>query len=118
MSSGNVGSEETKNPKILWPESNMYGGETHKNESKHGVVVWLAIYLYSFEWMVDSQIREVQRAWAASRYQGRQRGRGSAAGRTTQRGEMTRLVTIKRRRLCTTVLGKTEGGTDPDGRKL
>jgi hypothetical protein len=73
MTSGNVGSEETENPKILWPKSlahrNMYeskGVTLIKTTVNVGtmmlsMVVWLAIYLYSFEWMVDYLDREVQR---------------------------------------------------------
>ena len=63
MTSGNVGSEETENPKFLWPESlahrNMCGSKgvtPIKTKVNVGtvMVVWLAIYLYSFGWMVDS----------------------------------------------------------------
>jgi hypothetical protein len=53
------------------------------------MMVWLAIYLYSFEWRVDSWIRKCRGPGLVSRYQGRQRGRGSAGGRTTQRGDMS-----------------------------
>ncbi len=76
MSSGNVGSEETENPKFLWPESR---GDSHKNESKRGLARDLPVFVRMDGRLLDKE------AWAASR----QRGRGSAAGRTTQRGEMT-----------------------------
>jgi hypothetical protein len=92
MTSGNVGSEETEKPKFLWPESlahrNMYGSkEVTVRKRRHDEHCGLARDLPVFVRM-DGRLldKEVHRAWAGSRYQGRQRGRGSAAGRTTQRG--------------------------------
>jgi hypothetical protein len=102
MTSGNVGGEETEYPKFLWPESlahrNMYGverGDSHKTKVKVGTMMetWhgglvrdLPVFVRMDGRLLD---KEVQRAWAGSRYQGRQRGRGSTAGRTTQRGDMS-----------------------------
>jgi hypothetical protein len=87
MTSGNVGSEETK---FLWPEwlahRNMYGTKevtVIKRRHDDGLARDLPVFVRMDGRLLD---KEVHRAWAGSRYQGRQRGRGSAAGRTTQRG--------------------------------
>jgi hypothetical protein len=60
--------KKPKNPKILWPKPlahrNMYGGTKRGDRHKTKVnvdtmmMVWLAICLYSFEWIMDSWIRK------------------------------------------------------------
>lgn len=56
-------------------------------ESWHGGLVRdLPVFVRMDSRLLD---KEMQRAWAGRQYQGRQRGRGSAAGRTTHLGDTT-----------------------------